>query len=666
NKKTNVKSETNKIIDIAKQNNLNIFRVYFNPDNNTESINIYAAIGNPKSFLKEFKLSNKTKLLEVNDTQPIASTNNKEASHIDLMSSDPISIFNITNNTQIPLTGTYYISGPLPSNINKDFISIGLTPSINPNIKNNITNSYNINSLATLLLILGLIYITYIHYLLNTGKEYSIKVTNGYSKKDILITYYNFILKTNLFSVLSISALIAMYSLFVYNGGLINFLLNYFSVIIPIGLFIIVSLALLSLIIFKFNIALSLKNKKSFKLIQKVNLCFKFLSLLIIIILFARLFFMFDIKLDSLKNMSYWKNTNKYSYTVISMESPNNIHKLAAFYNQTQNFAQQVNDSSFLIAPNYSLISPVNFDTNTSPLAKTSLNDGNVIFVNSNYLKKNPIYSVNNTKIISPSNLGDNLIVLVPKMYEKYKTELINSYTKWYQWNKYANDYMLQRSSGDIYAMKPSQYPPVNVSIEFIKNNQKTLLYNIKNPYSINSCIVLVNGYNLGADSYGSFLERGDYYIPNQFNNQLIEKAALKSNLSTHILETPTLYSKMSGHLFSVKEQIKMNIFDMFLLISIQIIITIFYILNYIEQYKMEFSIKIINGFGFFDINKYSLLKSFGLYVVTYLIFFFFYGQTPLVSGIITFSIMLLELILFTFLFKFKIRKLLNNLLNKE
>ena len=557
NKEKSVHDEELMIQNIAKKEHINLFKIYYSSLNGNKNIDIYSAIGNKSTFYKLFNLSNTINLNNLNGDKFIGSIkNNNEIGNIDLLSSSKIKLFNISSDTSIPLTGRYYIDGST-ANINKLFNSIGLIIDNDIGILPLRTNIINLNSIVALLLVLGIIFITYGHYLINTSKEYAIKIMSGYSKIDILKSYLWLILKTNIIAIVLVSSINIIYLMLRYKSGIINFIFYYLGITSLLAIGIIVILSLISLFIFRFNIAYALKNKKAFTWIQRINLVFKYASLLLIIILFTQLFYVFHLKYESLKNMSFWVGTNKYSYTDIGGPESEGIKAMSTFNDKAQVFVDNINSKSFLMSPSWGLVAVIDIGTGYTVLSKTSLNMGNSVFVNSNYLKRNSIYYSNGEKVMFKSNFGNKLIVLVPEMYKSDLNKIQASYEKWYQWRRYSNIYMNQRADGDVNAIRPNDYPSVNVDIKFIKNNQKTILYNLQMAYSLNSCIAILDGENIGADTYANLLERGTYYIPNRYNNKLMMDAARKSGLEKNLLQAPTLYSKISGNIYNLEKKSK-------------------------------------------------------------------------------------------------------------
>ena len=670
--------DINKTIEkISKQQNANIYRIYYVPQMTKNDIDIYASIGSKQAFTNLFNIKFKGENTPANlQNNLILSTNSKADNmigHIRILNDNNINIQSLAGSSILPITGVYYVQGGNSKSIISAFKNLGLTSTLlkNDNV-NSTQSSFNTNVIVASALVIILIIITYLYYLIGTLKEYAIKVVSGYSKVDIFKKYIKISLVITALCILVNIIITIIYAYFKYKVGILNFLIYYISIYVLVYIAINILLILLSLVIFRADVYSSLKNKKPLVLIAKANFIFKYLSLIIIIFVIVQLISGLMMKNKILKQMSYWQNTNKYSYTVFNFNTTNNLAEIKTSF-KFKNFFEDVNSNAILCAPTYGITGVIKLNNFANPLEDTSLQDGNALYANANYLKENPIYDINNKKVKVANNFGDYLIVLVPIKYKKDINQIKASYQKNYQMEKYITKSMYQQAIGGQYALSPNDYPPVKVEIKFIRNNQKTPLYNIRKPYSVNSCIAILDGINMGADTYESLLSRGTVFVNNSYNNRLMKSAIKESGLTNNLVATPTLYSRVSAYMYKLQKELSVDLFCIAILIFTQILISIFAVVNYIERNKMIFAVKVLGGYSNFEIIKKFIFKNLIGYGIVLSINLLFYIKMHtlnielfgITNGIVL-LMLLIDSIVFYIMYKSHLKTILKSILNKE
>lgn len=667
--------ELEKISMLAKSDNLNIFKTAYSP---TGDVNLYFAVGNENAFINNFKIKlfngkNINDLTDKNFISNKSTTSKNQIGNINILQSKNINIYSLKAMNHEPISGTYFIEGK--SNINElisQFKSIGLIASDNLQIHLNISliNCINISLLLGMIMLLAMVIISYLYYLVSQFKEVSIKSLFGYNSFETFKEVIFFAIKSISIAIVITLIIQGIYILSFYNSlGIFEYFIELFIFLFITSIFILI-VFLISLIIFKFNNKVEmLKNKKPVGQLQVLNYASKIISSFILVFILINTYTSFNFLSHEVKGLDKWNEAKDYCYFMYNY-LPMNRQETCLFNDKNKILFSKLNDDGLLICPSNGIQYGVD-GYNESSVPKdfgqgTSMYSGNSIEVNSNYLKLNPIYYDNGERVQIKNNYGDYMIILVPEMYKKYENELIKNYTKWYQFRKYANINVYDQATG-----KEIPYEkPVKVEIRFIKNNQRTFLYNpdfnVKNDgYSVNSCIAVIDSANMGADSYMSYMNGGYFFANIKDGYKNLDENIEKARLNQDIVNKVNLYSRISDIMFRLKNNLEDNIFVIISILLLQVFIIIFSVLNYTEKNKFDISIKKIHGYSFFSISYKFLLGIIINWIVVMLMVMakhipFEYAVIP------SLALMILDIILSLFIMRVLNRNILKNVLNKE
>lgn len=671
----NANLELEKISMVAKSDNLNIFKTTYSP---TGDVNLYFAVGNENDFINNFKVKlfkgkNIKDLTGENFISNKITTSKNQIGNINILQSKNINIYSLKAMNHEPIVGTYFIEGK--SNINElisQFKSVGLIVSDNLPMYMHISpiNCINISLLLGMIMLLAMVIISYLYYLVSQFKEVSIKSLFGYNSIEIFKEVIFFAIKSISIAIVITLIIQAIYILSFYNSlGIFEYFIELFIFLLITSIFILI-VFLISLIIFKFNNKVDmLKNKKPVGQLQILNYTAKVISSFILVFILINTYTSFNFLSHEVKELAKWNETKEYCYFMYNY-NPMNREETCLFNDKNKILFSKLNEDGLLVYPSNGIQYGVNgYDEKSVPRdfgQGTSMYSGNSIEVNSNYLKLNPIYYENGERVQIKNNYGDYMIILVPEMYKKYEKELIKNYTKWYQFRRYANINIYDQTTGK----KIPYEKPVKVEIRFIKNNQRTFLYNpdfnVKNDgYSVNSCIAIIDSENIGADSYMAYMNGGYFFanIKEGYKNldENIEKAGLSQDIGAKV----NLYSRVSGIMFRLKNNLEDNIFIIISILLLQVFIIIFSVLNYTEKNKLDISIKKIHGYSFFNISYKFLL---GI-IINWIVVMFGVMAThiPFEYAVIpSLVLMILDIILSLFIMSILNRNVLKNVLNKE
>ncbi len=610
---------TNILNNISSEYKLNIYKPFFTVKGDKINIDVFSLIGNKEEFLNNFKIkflkNNNLNNLKDNSYLINSKDNFKDTiGYIDILSKNTMSIKNMHSMNNKGATGTYYISNTLQYNKLKNILNDnGLIVSLNTH---KVTMSYEqilssnkilVIAIAALSILLAIIYI---YYLLSIFKKIAIQKSYGYSYLDIFKIYFKELLIFNLIAVLIAFIIQNIFLIGIYDligiSGYIVYWLKLISIIFIIN---VLSDSMFIVIIKKFNLRDMLKNKKPTKSVFIYSMIFKIIISFILIgtlVNCLEMVFQYDKNINDLKK---WNETKDYVH--IEYNQPINILNKNGeeFVLKNKKLYGLLNNSAILCSPPSIYQSSQKNTENFKGFGTYSLFYGNSMLVNSNYLNKNPIYYSNGERVNIKSNYGDYMIILVPEEYKKDQSDLESSFKRWYEFKKYSYINLLRQSKHEnlITGKAP-------IKIYYIKNNQKTFLYNIYTSnkginYSYNSVIAVVNNENIDSAEYLSYISTGEF-MPSVVNGyDELNNAINQSGLENYIMNKPTIYSEIENTIYTLKSYLFLEILNLCILLVTQILIDFFIIISYKESNKMKETVKRLHGYSLWDINlKFNIL----------------------------------------------------------
>lgn len=224
-----------------------------------------------------------------------------------------------------------------------------------------------------------------------------------------------------------------------------------------------------------------------------------------------------------------------------------------------------------------------------------------MIYINNEYLKINPIFDCDGNKVDIDEKAikSDEIVVLVPEKYKDKEKEVYNDIFDWYDSSLYAGEDLQVREKKD-----KGEIPSVTVTIKFVKDNQTYFGYNfysdeqkynnIKDPIA-----TIVTGENFGADVCCQFLTSNSYMleVSDRQTMEDINKIASEIGIDKELSNLPTAYS-------CIDEQVKKNQTNfakamMSLTLSIVGIfaVSVYLTKNYIDESKKILFLKKMLGY---------------------------------------------------------------------
>ncbi len=614
---------------LSKSKGINIYKVIYDEltDSNEIIVDIYTALADENKLRDKFKIKYEDSIENLFLNNGYLSSENKE-----------IGVFNRNLNIRIKslseainenIIGQYLIQTDdlreLES-IKQEFteiLNLGLADEIvSSNIdKNNILSIVELKYLILIAILLISILLAFIYYIVFRYKEFAIKKMFGHSDGKIIFKdVFKEILTMHLYTLVA-SGLIVMLYLYYYNKFkyVVGYLKNLSIVLLVFSIILIVVEMVISLNIDNIKIKNMLNNKKPITLIQSLNYITKVTFSIVLVAIMVNLISNYNNLISQNKNLEKWKSTNEYVYFNMT-DKYRDSEELIWNYNQSlrcRELFKYYNNKGGL------LVSPSNYFSYNNFYGKESLNtrkeydpiDGIALEVNAEYLRQNPIRDTNGNIISIEDEYGDYLIILVPEKYKEDEENLLQLYKEIYQFRRFVNE--------DIYNeymnIEKVDHPEIKIKIIYTENGQESFLYNPlleeENQNSIiDSVHIVINSENIGGDSYTKYVSSNEFFakIDGSVEGDAYSKVyeVIKElDMEKDILSAYTLYSNVDSYIIKVENEIKEYIISVIITLFLEILLTIYMIINYIQRNKYINAIRKINGYSYIKRhNKLILL----------------------------------------------------------
>lgn len=639
--------------DLSTKYNINLVKQSYIPLDNKEKIVFFASIPDPTSFYKNIIVEKGTWLdnnFEKNFfISSLDSDSPNQIGKINLIIKENILEIRRLSSADKENINTEYELYTDNKNIAENFISdLTENTSISATIKNTSKINPPINTsiiiLVLSLIILNLICVIY-YFMLNL-KTFSVKKLMGFSDKKIRFDFIKQLAKINLIiSSLSFLTLIVL-GIFLFKTQNISF---YISLII---FFIILNITFLLLyyaaiiIIYNVDIKLMLKNKKPLKQLQFINYFSKIIFTTITIFIISNIITESYILLKQNQNLPLWESTKDYAFTTVNNVDTSDENYSYNIGIKTKEFFKYIDDNdAIFIQPNQYYY---NFNQeNMEPISDDDRHIYETIEVNQNYLTKHPIKDINNNIIIEPSRKENEITVLIPEKYIFRKDNIEKEISESYQAIRYFDENLYLES-----IEKPKITQTTAVNFIYVKDNQRYFTYNPEvsektNNFIIDPIVYITNPLNRGTDSYFSALTYGGYlFKTDNIQNPYKDILPILKNLELEniVLSTPSLYSRIGKHLYTLNSNIASSFLIGILSLIIFFTISVFTTLNYAEKDKVSNSVKLIHGYSYFTRYKNYISLNFLLNIIIS-ISIFNINRFSIISIIVSsFSIIILDL----------------------
>ena len=614
---------------LSKSKGINIYKIVYDEltDSNEIVVDIYTTLADENKLRDKFNIKYENSIENLFLNNRYLSSENKE-----------IGVFNRNLNIRIKslseavnenIIGQYLIqTDDLQEleNIKQEFtetLNFELADeTVTSNIdKNNILNIIELKYLILIAILLISIVLAFIYYIVFRYKEFAVKKMLGHSDGKIIFKdVFKEILTMHLYTLVA-SGLIVMFYLYYYNKFkyVVDYLKNLSIVLLVFSIILIVVEMIMSLNIDNIKIKNMLNNKKPITLIQSLNYITKVTFSIVLVTIMINLISNYNNLISQNKNLEKWKSTNEYVYVNITNKYRDSEESIWD-YNQglrcKEFFKYYNNKRGLLVSPSdYILYNRFYEEERLNERKEYDPIDGNALEVNAEYLRKNPIRDTNGNIISIEDEYGDYLIILVPEQYKEDEADLLNLYKEVYQFKRFINEDLYNEHMN----IEKVEHPEIKVEIIYTENGQESFLYNPlleeKNQNCIKDAIhIVINSENIGGDSYSKYVSNNHFFA--KVNGSVegdayskIYDSIKELNMEKDILSAYTLYSNVDSYVVKLENEIKEYIISMVITLLLEILLTIYMIINYIQRNKYINAIRKINGYSYIKRhNKLILL----------------------------------------------------------
>lgn len=391
------------------------------------------------------------------------------------------------------------------------------------------------------------------------------------------------------FSALGVAFVFDLIFLGVFNRwqGLFPFLSSVAALLLPVCLFLLLASLLFLLLFYSGDVRYALKGKKPF---LQLNLCAGVLKTIVILfVCFATVTLYYSIQHSSkiLEQKERFEQIASYRIPrllTLSMDS---------------NYSKQFDDNCKALYQKTEgvLINPEDYSFGEDSKALSGYGKYTV-YINNNYLKKNPIYDTQGKQVnIDEASLKHNeTVVLVPEQYRGEAAKIQAYYDKWYLFSRYANE------GG---AEKDPLNRTITVRLLFVKSNQTyfafdTELSDYEENFIHDPFAVLVTKENMGSDHYTFHITNGHYMaeVSRRQSADDIYKSVRLSSLEQELVELPTVYSCVDAQIEKYTASIAQASLILALSILITAVITVYLTRNFMAEHKKTILVKKMLGYA--------------------------------------------------------------------
>lgn len=541
------------------------------------------------------------------------------------------------DDTNLSEVGTYFLSG------NKKSVQkvIGL---INKNVGsaqkvNNYENQHiKIDEFSIILssLFLLIFIAVFIHYLQSRKSDSKLLYDLGYSKLN-LITFIINDLRCYVLSYLVVNVILSM----------LVYLLIYkdFHIINVIIIILFTSVLFLVLCIFTILIVLFVYTKQYAKNIVQSNpflMLYTYMVLSIIAVVFLSLSSQtlinnYNDYKHQQSNIKYWDNTKNTYQTEVYDRGQVNDRKLAkklgeklkAYFNSAYNKGFIIDVSNFSGSDDlilYKLNEKENADIEP---------DGKTITIDKNYLEEHHIEAIDRQNVLKHLIDDKNTQnIIVPIKYKKYEKEI--------EYN-FKDDFTFKK---DILKYQNKANDSLNINIIWTNNQVSYYTYDYEiggNTNTLIAPIAIVETGNTDPLNFESYFSSRYVFKSNLDNPYMTIKSGLeKFHVDGYISSVVSVYDTRIDEINSLKvNTYKYTVLALLTGLTF-IVMTFTFIRLYFTSYQYKIFIKQNLGYSFIEIHKLILIF---LILVNLLMGILILSQQNIISSLIFFSVILIEII---------------------
>ena len=280
---------------------------------------------------------------------------------------------------------------------------------------------------------------------------------------------------------------------------------------------------------------------------------------------------------------------------------------------------------------------------------------GRCITINTNYLKRHPIYQ--NGRAIGEQDIvraDKTMNVLVPYRLQKYEPQIRQHFLKHFYFHKIVVPTFYGKKREPI----TQQQAGLSLHLIYVDDDQSYFTYNINTVpeanYTVTNPTAIVDTCNLDASSYSSRVSRCVFFESpaHQEGYAFVLPLAKQTDTLASIQNVYPVYTMKGETIVRLQEQ--QQYFGTILIVVWFALLAICYsyVAKYVEKQKQRLYIQKIFGYGFFHRMPFFFIGAVGVDVLLVLLLIWLLGKAQLVPwalGLIGFEVGLFLLLYFYF-----------------
>nr|WP_317360194.1 DUF1430 domain-containing protein [uncultured Tyzzerella sp.] len=501
-------------------------------------------------------------------------------------------------------------------------------------------------------------------YAIISGKELSVLKLNGYS-------FFN-IIKYRLKKVLSIiligmttGIVICTIIFFIITNNIYQYIQVFLISITILLIFILITtfidILFISYLLIDNKLMKNIKGKKSYFFTDITNYVIKFLSIILCFLVVTNIYNNINIYKDMENNLVYWNKFKDINKIVRRYVGENVLEIEMELMPKFNDFYEDIvrNNNAFIInASNYSSMETLSgkkiydYELNSSEDNLPEIDpNGKTIIINENYLKINPIKTINNNDARDYIIYDDKVLnILVPQFLKQYESEIKENFIKNFYFEKVEVENIYnEKLNKELYEVPIED---LSINIIYVANNQKYFSFDpnieIENNNMIVDPISKIFTNNINKSFVASYLSNSVFFVDSN-HDENIKSYIEKNDLYSPIGKSYRVYAEYINLLQKIKVNIIINTIISILLLLLNFFIIFSVFLNYLEKNKFKITIKELFGYKSYDIHKNLLILNIIINIIAFLISFYYLKQILILYiflGIIIFDVIYFYLII--------------------
>ncbi|WOA63953.1 DUF1430 domain-containing protein [Bacillus mycoides] len=628
------------IVVFSENNNINISQYKFQSETD---LNIYSSNikNDPNIYIESGNSPKKHQYLSNIKSDSMA---NQSGVFSFPLSNWQIHIYDINQIHNVGIGDEFYLQGANKETVSaftKEFSQYGEISLINENV-----NSLMLTDATLVMLVLSafvLFFIGLFYFLILNRKKILLQQLWGYSIWRQLVSIPKEFAKC--FILIILVLLMGIIS-FVLKFGQMHFFVDYIIMFVVVNIITVCILSVFMMIVTWFinrlnNEVINIKGKLSFIKIQWISVLLKIIvSILLFSIISSSITNVSQLN-SKLESLEYWKQTkNVFRIQVgrLNSDTRSSLKLNRDLNNRFFNFYKEIEvshnafimDSGNFLVLGYDNGEPIySYTHNIEDTKDIYSHKGRNVKINKNYLNINPIQDVNG-KDVSHQIFNDKnvLNVLVPQNLREFEEQIINSYKKWFYFQRVEVDNIYNEKLGNPINETPIE--DLSINVIYTKNGQHYFTFDSStgdNKNRIKDPIAIIYNESLDSSTIGSYTTSCLYFIDKSKGHAFENiSSALNKARVTEINNTISVYSETKDQIAQQQWLLFQQMVGLIITTILSVILLISFIWSYYTANIYLLNLRYLFGYSYWKRNQSIILITVISHIMAGILVYVFYG----------------------------------------